>query len=300
MRKEGRSRPVSMFSMSVNGFFGEYYKAEGDEFRDSCMIAVGGSYEGFPFLRQIAQQFIEAGINVLIAAYHDEPGLPKNRKDQPVDIIEKAALWLKGQGYVKIGLWGFSMGGTLALLSASMFPGLISAVVAISPTEMVMQAEEKGRPIEGSTFSYKGTPLAHADYALQGRAWRKNYVKALLQHKEPYLRDLMLSSYISNGNSEAIIAIWKINGPVLILGGGMDSITPDKETIRSMALRLADHDFPHYRESHIYPHLGHYVLPVRIGNAGRYLCERRFPAECEEERRQSWTDTLTFLRTYWK
>ena len=55
---------------------------------------------------QLAASNHETG--VLILPYHGEPGLPKLLKDQPVDVIEKAALWLKAQGYEKIGLWGIS------------------------------------------------------------------------------------------------------------------------------------------------------------------------------------------------
>ena len=51
----------------------------------------------------MAWEFAAAGMDVLILAYHGEPGLPKLLKDQPVDVIEKAAMWLKARGYEKIG-----------------------------------------------------------------------------------------------------------------------------------------------------------------------------------------------------
>lgn len=300
MRKKAGIQPLNIFSMSINGFFGEYYKAEGEEFKDRCIIALLGSSNGFLSSRLVAERFIKEGINVLILAYHDEPGLPKNRKDIPVDIVARAAGWLNDQGYEKVGIWGYAVGGTLALLSGSLFPELISTVVAIAPMEMVMQADELGKPLDGSTFSYQGKPLPYAHYPLKGRAFRKRYVRELLRHKEPYVRELLLDAYIANDNPEAIIRIWQINGPLLILGGANDSLVPVKETIRSMALRLADHDFPHFRESHIYPHLGHLVLPFRPSDCRRYLSERKYPAECDAEREQSWKDMLTFLRAYWK
>ncbi len=124
-------------------------------------------------------------MDVLILAYHGEPGLRKLLKGQPVDVIEKAAMWLKAQGYEKIGLWGVSMGGCLALLAGSLLPELISCVVASAPMEMVPQAEDSKCPIPGSAFSFHGRSLPYIRYIPDGKAWKKAFLKETLRHKEP-------------------------------------------------------------------------------------------------------------------
>ena len=140
--------------MERNGFYGEYYRAKDNAFPDKCMIAFGGSVGKFLLSQMMAWEFAAAGMDVLILAYHGEPGLPKLLKDQPVDVIEKAAMWLK------------------------------------------------------------------------------------------------------------------------------------------------EHAFPYRFESRIYPHLGHFILPVRPYSSALFLSERKYKKECAAERKQSWEDTLAFLRAW--
>ncbi len=54
-------------------------------------------------------------------AYWNEPGLPDRFEKVPVEAVERAALWLRGQGCEKVGVWGISMGKELpwARLKAS-------------------------------------------------------------------------------------------------------------------------------------------------------------------------------------
>ena len=163
-------KPEQSFSMEQDGFFGEYYRAAHNSFPGKCMIAFGGSVGKFLLSQMMAREFAASGMDVLILAYHGEPGLPKLLKDQPVDVIEKAALWLKEQGYEKIGLWGVSMGGCLALLAGSLLPELVSCVVASAPMEMVPQAEDSKCPIPGSAFSFHGKSLPFVRYVPDGKA----------------------------------------------------------------------------------------------------------------------------------
>ena len=262
------------------------------------MIAFGGSVGKFLLSQMMAREFAASGMDVLILAYHGEPGLPKLLKDQPVDVIEKAALWLKEQGYEKIGLWGVSMGGCLALLAGSLLPELVSCVVASAPMEMVPQAEDSKCPIPGSAFSFHGKSLPFVRYVPDGKAWKQAFLRESLRHKEPYTRDLLRTAYAENDEPEAVIKIWNINGPILVLGSELDSMCPDVETIRRYRDQLKQHAFPHRFESCIYPHLGHFILPVRPYTSALFISERKYKRECAAERKQSWEDTLEFLRAW--
>ena len=95
-----------------------------------------------------------------------------------------------------------------------------------------------------------------------------------------------------------MIKIWNIRGPILVLGSEMDSMCPDVETIRRYGAQLKEHAFPYRFESRIYPHLGHFILPVRPYSSALFLSERKYKKECAAERKQSWEDTLAFLRAW--
>lgn len=296
--KSKKIQPNQSFSMEQDGFFGEYYRAEQNAFPGKCIIAFGGSVGKFLLSQMMAREFAASGMDVLILAYHGEPGLPKVLKDQPVDVIEKAALWLKEKGYEKIGLWGVSMGGCLALLAGSLLPELISCVVASAPMEMVPQAENNKCPIPGSAFSFHGKSLPCAKYIPNGKAWKRAFLQESLKRKEPCTNDLLRTVYAQNDEPEAVIKIWNIHGPILVLGSELDSMCPDVETIRRYRQQLQEHQFPYRFESHVYPHLGHFILPVRPYTSSLFVSERKYKKECAEERKQSWEDTLAFLRAW--
>ena len=293
-----RVKPEQTFTMDHDGFFGEYCRAEENAFPGKCVIAFGGSVGKYLLSQMMAWEFAASGMDTLILAYHGEPGLPKRLKDQPVDVIERAALWLKARGYEKIGLWGVSMGGCLALLAGSLLPELISCVVASAPMEMVPQAEDNKRPIPGSAFSFHGKPLPCVRYVPDGAAWKRAFLRETLRHGEPYTRDLLRTAYAKNDEPEAVIKIWNINGPILVLGSELDSMCPDVETIGRYRGQLEAHGFPHRFESRVYPHLGHFILPVRPYSSALFRSERKYKKECAAERKQSWEDTLAFLRAW--
>lgn len=296
-----RYQPTQTFSMAEHGFFGAFYPTLEPSFSEQCVMVLGGSSGGFSLTQRVAEHLVDAGFSALALAYHRAPGLPKFLVDQPVDVVEYAAQYLKRLGYRQIGLWGISMGGGLALLAGSLLPELVSCVVAVAPTELILQGERRKKPVAGSSFYFHGTALPYANYVpSDGDAWYCAYRQVSQLHQEPYSRDLLLTAYRANSNQEAILPVWKINGPLLLLGGALDGICPMPETFASLLGQLAAHQFPHPVEHHLYPHLGHYVLPFRPTGAHTLRAERTFPEECDRERTQSWRDTVRFLQERWE
>lgn len=301
MALKRRYEPAETFSMEEDGFFGELYLPARNTFPGKCLILFGGSAGKFLLTQLVAEQFVDAGMNVLALAYHGAPGLPKFLVEQPVDVIEAAAKHLKRIGYRKVGLWGISMGGCLALLAGSLLPELISCVVSVAPMELVPQGEVRKKPVAESAFCFHGIPLPYAPYVpSDGDAWYQAYRQATRHHKEPYSRELLLECYRQNPNPEAVIPVWDINGPILLLGGERDGMCPTPETFASLLSQLEAHRFSHPVEHHLYPHLGHYVLPVKPATTKLLRAEREFPQECEVERAESWQDTLRFLWEVWQ
>lgn len=296
-----RYQPAQTFSMAEHGFFGAFYPASETPFPEKCLIVLGGSSGSFSLTQRVAEHVVDAGFSALAIAYHGALGLPKFPLEQPVDVVEAAATYAKERlGYQQIGLWGISMGGGLALLAGSLLPELVSCVVAVAPTALVMQGEIRKKPVAGSSFSFHGTALPYASYVpADGDAWYHAYRQASRLHQEPYSRDLLLAAYEANTNPAAIIPVWNLAGPLLLLGGAQDGICPMPETCSVLLERLNAHSFPHPVTQHLYPHLGHYILPFQPAGATFLRAERTFPLECQRERTQSWQDTLHFLREIW-
>lgn len=293
--------PTQSFTMQEDDFFGEFYQPPQNRFPGKCVILFGGSAGKFLLTQLQACCFVDAGMSAMAICYHGAPGLPKDLKEQPVDVIEHAALWLKKQGYEKVGVWGISMGGELALLAGSLLPELIGCVVAVAPLEMVMQAQTAGeRPTDGSSFSFHGSALPFAKFIPQdSKTWFREYIRQSWQHKEPYTRELLLRAYAANDVPEAVIPTWNISGPVLLLGGEMDGMCPNVESFAAIQKRMQAHNFAYPLEVRLYPHLGHFVLPFKPYTTKALWAERHYPQECDAERAQSWQDTLTFLREVW-
>lgn len=214
--------PEKTFSVAADGFFGEFYRAPGSRFEGKSIIIFGGSMGAFAVTRMVANKFMDAGLSTMVLAYHGAKGLPKDLKDQPVDVVGKAAVWLKNHGYQKVGVWGISMGGALALVAGSLMPELLSCVVAVAPMEMVTQAElkdDKGL-LEGSIFSWHGKPLPYAKYTTEdSKEWSKLYHDESRKYGEPHFRDMLEAAYEANTNEEALIKVWNTGGPILFLGG---------------------------------------------------------------------------------
>jgi len=99
-------------------------------------------------------------------------------------------------------------------------------------------------------------------------------------------------------NLSLILRDLAINGPILVLGGALDSMCPMEETVGHFRAQLEAHRFAHPFESRIYPHLGHFALPVRPYSSPLLAAERRYQRECAAERAESWRDTLRFLREW--
>ena len=84
-------KPDKTFTMKNDGFFGELYISTDNIFNGKCIIAFGGSEGNFLLTQLCADKFKDAGISVMIIAYHGKNGLPKILKNQPVDVIENSA-----------------------------------------------------------------------------------------------------------------------------------------------------------------------------------------------------------------
>lgn len=78
MALKRRYEPAETFSMDEDGFFGELYLPTRNTFPGKCLILFGGSAGKFLLTQLVAEQFVDAGMNVLALAYHGAPGCPSS------------------------------------------------------------------------------------------------------------------------------------------------------------------------------------------------------------------------------
>ncbi len=93
--------PAAEFTLERDGFIGAMYRPERDEYPGKAVVMFGGSDGIYPLTRLVAEEYVKRGMTILALAYWNEPGLPDSFEKVPVESVEKAALWLRGQGFVK-------------------------------------------------------------------------------------------------------------------------------------------------------------------------------------------------------
>ena len=108
--KKLKYKPIQTFTVHDNKFFGEFYKAELNRYPGKAIIAFGGTTGTMLINRMLAEQFANAGIDVMIIEYHGQEGLPDDLLNQPVEVVGYAAEWLKNAGYKKNWTLGYLHG----------------------------------------------------------------------------------------------------------------------------------------------------------------------------------------------
>jgi dienelactone hydrolase len=142
------SASVVATDVAENGVLGQFYRPAGDG-PFPAVISLGGSAGGLP--RRLPMVLAAHGYAVLSLAYFnytspvDNTSLPNTLYMIPVEYFGKAIEWLQSQPGVdpeRIGMIGTSVGGTVALQVATIYPQVKTVIVIGSPT--VMEDRELG------------------------------------------------------------------------------------------------------------------------------------------------------------
>lgn len=237
--------------------------------------AMGGLWEA-PARALAAEGFV-----ALALATHNFAGRPDSLRLLPLDYAEQAVEWLRIRCEPKHGcvaLRGWSRGGELALLLASLTPS-VNAVLAYAPRLYV--GRENGKP---NNFD---DPTAVA-------AWTWRGVPMV---GEPLPRAMMEDPSHQSFEDIFGIAVERIKGPVMLVSGqadtGLAGTTAAYGCNKAMR-RLAQYRFP-YRYEHLsYADAGHSIAgpppftgPVEDG--GTLTGDTAAVAD-------SWPRSLAFLR----
>jgi acetyl esterase/lipase len=145
---------------------GTFYRPEGDG-PFPAVLTFGGSEGGRESGEFTAAYLATLGYAALGVAYFDEPGLPTGLTDVPIEILEANLSWLRGRPEVdgsRVGVWGGSRGGELALILAARDPGL-GAIVAEVPSSYVWGSAAE---IDRAAWTVGGTELPYVPSVGEG------------------------------------------------------------------------------------------------------------------------------------
>jgi dienelactone hydrolase len=230
-----RASGVTTTAVQVSdaGFVGTLFTPPGTGTRRPAVMTLGGSEGGIVTAALVAQALASHGYPALAVAYFGAPGstaagLPTSLTNIPLEYFAGALRWLAHRPGVDpktIDVYGVSRGGELALLLGADFPDLVYGVIAASPSSVV----NAGLPDTGApAWTLHGRPVPHVPPAAYG-------VPDPLE-------------------TDAVIPVEKITGPVALLCGDDDRLWPSCPSVQAIAARLGDHphlDLPEPAAGHL-------------------------------------------------
>lgn len=241
------------FSMEEGGFVGELYT--GTRCPGKAILYVGGAGCKKKMTLMMGQFLVDAGFTVLFLGFYLWDGLSKDMWNIPVDYAERAAVWLKENGY-DVCMIGTSTGAGYTLLSASMVPE-ISGVVALSGFDHVMEGCKFFRKPSGhSVYEYHGEEYPFSRFDIIGSGW----AKALRTAKKD---GVSMAGFMRYGyekthyHPESRIKVEDICGDILFLGPTDDSAWPSDAAEKRMMSVLKEAGFRHHAELKLYDSTAH-------------------------------------------
>ena len=287
--------------MKDNGFCGAYYKSRKTYSNNKSLIILGGSSGSRISVMPVAAYFLKRGFDLILLDYHGRKGLPKHLKDQPVEVVARAAKWLKNKGFGKIGIYGISMGTCLAVLAAANFPELISCLVLVSPMYMVTQAERKNDSgiLDGSSFALYGKPFPYAKWNMSSLKFNLTYYRDCLKHRDLYCKNILEKAYRECDDRRAILPVEKTRASILFVSGSLDGMIPTDKTCKIFMKTLDKNSYPYPHRHLNFTHLGHAILPLRSPVLKVFRSERMFPNEDFEEKKRAYREIVGFLKNEW-
>lgn len=253
------------------------------------IIVLSGSDGRIEKAQNIAQMLTRYGINALAVCYFGLNGVSETLTSISLELIEEAIAFIKLKtGNDKIGIYGRSKGGELALLAASELESL-SCVVANTPSNYIFEGiNNKRRMSKQPSWTYKDKHYSYIPfkirpfipYLIQKTLFRNNNLQ------KPYT--YLLKKY---GNEQNRIKVENVKGPFLLLSAHNDEIWPSSMFCEDILSHL-DGDF-HYEYQHQnYNHVGH-MLTIAYQPNPRY---RKNDSHCMlEESVDAWMKTVQFF-----
>ncbi|GFP75433.1 acyl-CoA thioester hydrolase/BAAT C-terminal domain-containing protein [Clostridium fungisolvens] len=268
-------------------FQGVFYPSKTKE---KAMIVVSGSDGGIKWANEIASVYSAHGISSLAVAYWKTKYTSKTLAIIPIEIIQSAVLWLKNNGYSKVGMYGISKGAELALTSASLIPE-IEFVIAVSPSCCIFEGIAMPAYANASSWTWGSKPLPYVSF----HNISVSIIKNILRNHEFGFVEQYLDVLETNKNEENTIKVENINGPILLLSAKEDAQWPSAEMGKMICDRLNNKKFAFSFHHEIFYPASHILCPVKTKMVLAYRIERQYKKECEVARKQALKMSLDWL-----
>src|SRR5580704_8124789 len=218
-------------AVTTNGLVANFYVPSDAHDPLPAVIVIGGSGGGMDERTAWeARVLAEHGYATLHLAYFLAPGLPTVLHLIPLEYFKTAVDWLRAQPGVdpeRIGVVGTSIGGMAALVLAAHYPEF-KVVVAAVPSSVIWTTFGSSHT---SMFSLEGKPLPYLPHGLSGGSRIYD------------LYDEGLNSIAQH--PDAVIPVERINGPVMLICGRLDTLWPSCRMSTQVIARLEANKFRH-------------------------------------------------------
>jgi dienelactone hydrolase len=258
LERRGLNQGLALETVSDQGLVGVLYKPDDQTGPLPGLIVLGGSEGGVESASFYAAWLAGYGYAALGLAYFDEPGLPDELLEVPMEYFETALAYLGSRPDIdasRIGVVGGSRGGELALILGARYPQ-IRAIVAEVPSGIRWGAVSL---TEASAWSAMGMPLPY----LTDHSGAQPEVEMLPGggtgiRLTPWF-DAAIDTAIAAELAAATIPVENSEAAVLMLAGDDDGIWPSCRLAQIAMDRLiaAGHDATHDDEAICFPDAGH-------------------------------------------
>lgn len=293
------SESVIREEVEADGLAGTLFRPPAAE-RPPVIIVLGGSDGGLD--ETTAGMLSNYGYAALALPYFRYGRLPKKLVDIPLEYFQKAIAWLleqDGLNHEKIGIFGRSKGGELALLIGSHFPD-IRFVVSHVGGGIVFQGVGLKRLRQTSSWSVAGSPLPYTALPFFSLSMLSKWLKQKIKRQpQSYLDFYKHALYQVREDDPSIIKAEHINGPILLTSSTDDLVWPSAHMSGMVAERLKKHRFSHSFKHVCFKHAGHHIRPPYFPTTARNSGSIVYGGETEADAAASetfWRELLQFLK----
>lgn len=309
------TKDISLAEYDVNsdGIYGKFFRPS-DHYLRPGIIVLGGSGGGLGWSEGMAQKIANEGYAVLALAYFRFASLPKALLNIPLEYIEKSFDWMAKQEGIdvrKLTLVGGSRGAELALLLATKFP-VVKAVICYAPSSVIWGACGGISSIGKSAWTYQNKPLKPIRMDFSFRVFYEHLkMGACLISRFPYRETPLFTTILENKSAvkEALISVENIKGPVLLISGDDDQLSPSTLMSEMIIDRLRKYKHPFFFKHLICKGAGHAInlpdlpyeaCPTKITNPLTHIVYDLGgdPDINASAGRLAWNEVVAFLKEY--
>jgi uncharacterized protein len=221
----------------------------------AAVVILGGSGGG-DRLAPFAMRFAEHGYVAASVAYFGAEGLPRTLDEIPVETVGAAIAAVAQRPDVdpaRIGLFGDSKGGELALLAAATYP-TIHAVVGVVPSPFAWSGAGTG---SSWTLGGKPVPYVQLERRARGGPFRVGAGGGPIEMRVVYDASMQLHR---SAISAAMFHLENVRGPILLLAGDDDGVWDSPAQCEFGIAYLRAHAHPYADEYVHYRNAGHAFL----------------------------------------